>query len=91
MNLIVLKNYWIVAVSSGSVAHWSIASTKRQSIENFLDGAPSSAWEKARRLGAKCIRMNITFQPVPPSPAKTTTPEPENWYANPGNSGNVDF
>lgn len=96
MKLSTLKKYWIVAFANGNVAYWSIAATKHQCRDNYLAGisfvgASASYWRQAQRRGAKCLRVNITFQQVIP-PAKTLNPsEPEDWYADPGNSGKVDF
>ncbi len=91
MTLSTLKKYWIVVFSNGNVAHWSIASTKRRCIENYLYGTGGSDWKKDRRRGHQCIRVNITFQPVSKPPQKLNPSDTTDWYANPGNSGKVDF
>lgn len=91
MKLSTLKKYWIVVFANGNVAHWSIAATKRQSIQNYLDGTGFYAGETSRRLGTKCLRVNITFQPVTPAQKKLNPSDATDWYADPGNSGKVDL
>lgn len=94
MKLSTLKKYWIVAFANGNVAYWSIAATKRGSIHNFLEGiTPTRSdaeqyWKKSKRRGNRCIRVNIQFDPVTPTPKKIDTTD---WYADPGASGKVDF
>lgn len=96
MKLSQLKKYWIVVFSNGNVAYWSIASTKRQCIENYLAGISfvgdsASYWRQAQRRGAQCLRVNITFQPVTPAQKKLNPSDATDWYADPGASGKVDL
>ena len=96
MKLSILKKYWIVAFDNGNVAYWSIAATKHQCRDNYLAGISfvgdsASYWRQAQRRGAKCIRVNITFQPVT-KPLQLLNPsDATDWYADPGKSGKVDF
>ncbi len=66
-----LKNYWIVAdTTDGWVAAWSIAHSKKDSIEKYLEGLEQAEnaqyWKDDLKKGFRCIKVNITFQIAEP-------------------------
>lgn len=61
------KNQWVVVFGSGTVANWTIAYTKKASIENYLRDVnwvkdKDAYWKEQYKMGTRCIKVNITFQ-----------------------------
>ncbi len=65
------KNLWVVVFSSGTVANWTLAYTKKASIEKYLEDThwvkdKEAYWKEQYKMGTRCIKVNITFQTVKP-------------------------
>ncbi len=60
---------------------------KSESIKKFVSGSSHNWPYWKRKFNFQCKRVTVTITTIAPAPE----PSSDDWYANPGNSGKVDF
>lgn len=54
------KNYYVIQHPSGTIIPESINCQKNLCIKSWFDG--SITWDEAKKLGWKCLKVNLTFE-----------------------------